>query len=284
MKKISIFVACHKPGKVFSNSVYTPIHVGRAVSKYKEEMIDMIGDDTGDNISDKNPYYCEMTAQYWAWKNVHDVEYVGFCHYRRYFDLSVTEDNVDSLFKKKDVILLMIHSKKMVIRELLQFVCIEDFTLFLMVLKKKYPEYEKTTLEYLHNSEFHTKNMMICRKEVFDQYAAWIFDILFEVEKNMKKSPYTRGRRHLAYLAEFFMPVWMIHNRLRIKNTSLIDFPGSRQHRSFLSKANPFFRHLFALIHIPLVRSIMKVPKSFEDMYMSEVLAGFSADGIDPAK
>ena len=70
MKKVTILVACHKPDNAFKNDVYTPIHVGRAISKWREEMADMIGDDTGDNISSKNPFYCELTAQYWAWKNI----------------------------------------------------------------------------------------------------------------------------------------------------------------------------------------------------------------------
>lgn len=51
--KIKVFVAVHKPCAVRSDSVYTPIHVGRTISKYKDEMTDMIGDDTGDNISEK---------------------------------------------------------------------------------------------------------------------------------------------------------------------------------------------------------------------------------------
>lgn len=91
--KVKILVACHKPDTVYSDDVYIPIHVGRAVSKFKEEMTYMIGDDTGDNISKKNPYYCELTAQYWAWKNL-DCEYVGLCHYRRYFQDKITENYI----------------------------------------------------------------------------------------------------------------------------------------------------------------------------------------------
>ena len=81
--KIIILVASHKPDKVYQDNVYIPIHVGRAISKYQEEMAWMIGDDTGDNISKKNPNYCELTAQYWAWKHLKDIECIGLCHYRR---------------------------------------------------------------------------------------------------------------------------------------------------------------------------------------------------------
>ena len=46
----------------------------------------MLHDDEGDNISNKNKTYCELTAQYWAWKNM-EADYYGFFHYRRYFHL-----------------------------------------------------------------------------------------------------------------------------------------------------------------------------------------------------
>lgn len=82
MSKVYIFVASHKPGPKYAEGVYVPIHVGRAISKYKAEMAGMIGDDTCENISEKNPAYCEMTAHYWIWKNVKDADYVGLARYK----------------------------------------------------------------------------------------------------------------------------------------------------------------------------------------------------------
>ena len=63
------------------DDIYTPIHVGR---KGKQD-IGYIGDDTSDNISDRNDGYCELTGFYWIWKNV-KADYLGLVHYRRYFN------------------------------------------------------------------------------------------------------------------------------------------------------------------------------------------------------
>ena len=78
---IKIFVAHHKPAKVIKSDIYMPVQVGKALSGNE---LDMIGDNEGDNISNLNPAFCEMTAIYWGWKNV-KADYVGLCHYRRFF-------------------------------------------------------------------------------------------------------------------------------------------------------------------------------------------------------
>lgn len=79
---IKILVAYHKPSVILSSDMYLPIHVGRTNSQ--NVIRGIIGDDTGDNISYKNSIYCEMTAIYWAWKNI-KADYIGLCHYRRIF-------------------------------------------------------------------------------------------------------------------------------------------------------------------------------------------------------
>ena len=66
-----------------TQSPYLPIQVGKAISNTD---LGVQGDNTGDNISEKNQSYCELTGIYWAWKNLKNVDYIGLCHYRRYFD------------------------------------------------------------------------------------------------------------------------------------------------------------------------------------------------------
>ena len=84
---IKIIVATHKKYWMPSDPVYFPIHVG-AEGK-KDPMghpldLGYIKDNTGENISDKNKNYCELTGLYWAWKNL-NADYIGLAHYRRHF-------------------------------------------------------------------------------------------------------------------------------------------------------------------------------------------------------
>ena len=86
-RKISVIIAAHKEYRMPEDSLYLPLHVG-AEGKTDENgnPLDLgyLKDNTGDNISAKNPMYCELTGLYWAWKNLNS-DYIGLVHYRRYF-------------------------------------------------------------------------------------------------------------------------------------------------------------------------------------------------------
>lgn len=99
MSSIKILVVSHKPCKFPAGSFYVPMHSGRAdfLKKYNNKsfpelynwmLVNTIGDDTGDNISDRNVNYCEWDVLYWAWKNydkLDNPDYIGLMHYRRHF-------------------------------------------------------------------------------------------------------------------------------------------------------------------------------------------------------
>ena len=122
VEDIKIIIASHKKYKTADEEMYIPIQVG---AEGKEKIEGYIQDNTGENISLKNPYFCELTGLYWAWKNL-DADYVGLVHYRRYFTnkkkLPKTEDekfeivltekelrdklkNVDIILPKKEIII-----------------------------------------------------------------------------------------------------------------------------------------------------------------------------------
>ena len=101
--KIKIMVCCHKKTDVCKDEVYLPIQVGHAISNCELNMQkdDELFGEKCDNISELNGIYCEMTAMYWAWKNIRkvypNIEYVGLCHYRRYF--FVGKNTIKNYFK-----------------------------------------------------------------------------------------------------------------------------------------------------------------------------------------
>lgn len=81
---IKILVACHKPSELPDNKLMLPVQVGATNAKTD---LGLQRDDDGDNISAKNPGYCELTALYWAWKNL-DADYYGLFHYRRFYSFA----------------------------------------------------------------------------------------------------------------------------------------------------------------------------------------------------
>jgi hypothetical protein len=81
--KIKLYICCHKPCDVPKGDIIIPIHAGKAITK---QDLGFIGDDRQDNISNKNLYYCELSAIYWVWKNI-KAEVVGFFQYRRFLNL-----------------------------------------------------------------------------------------------------------------------------------------------------------------------------------------------------
>ena len=112
--KITILIATHKKYTMPKDAMYLPIYVGKEISSIA---LPYCTDNTGEHISEKNPYYCELTALYWAWKNLKS-DYIGMVHYRRYFvkkkpipfikdkfSYVLTEKQLKPLLKNSDILL-----------------------------------------------------------------------------------------------------------------------------------------------------------------------------------
>ena len=231
---IKFFLAYHKATPVLSTYPFVPIQGGRAVAKNK---LDMIGDDTGDHISGKNPNYCELTVQYWIWKNV-KADYVGLAHYRRipafrncrtkkFFDFSEetcrkfgwTKDRIEELCRQYDVIMPPNWTifppgepgNVMTPYEFHRSEHIEsDLQTTMQVIDELYPEFHDLTEQVLMKE---TKacfgNICLMKKDLFDAYSDWLFRILFEVEKRIPISPDPEQARVFGFLSERLINVYL---------------------------------------------------------------------------
>lgn len=214
--KIKILVACHKSDpNIRQDNIYIPIQVGKAL--HPEVNLGFQCDNTGDNISIKNDSYCELTAIYWAWKNLRkDVEYVGLAHYRRYLDIK--ESVIPNILGKKDIILLkggrtpfsnLFHLTEGTTRE--------DVYILLKYIEKYQPQYLQATIDYLYNSnKWIGCNMFITTREIFNSYCNWLFPLLQELEKYVPIPAHARLKRIYGYFGEVLLPIYCIANKLSI--------------------------------------------------------------------
>lgn len=219
MKQISIYVMAHKKFDVPGNAIYKPLQVGSAL----HDKIGYIADDSGENISAKNPNYNELTGLYWMWKNDNQSDVMGLCHYRRYFlDVSgelLGAKEINDILSVCDVIT----SKRLVGKEqnvresYIEKHHEQDLTLTRSAIQKLCPEYLKDYDTVLEGNETYFGNLMIAKCHVVKAYAAWLFGILFEVEKHIDISEYDDyDKRIYGFIAERLLMVWICHNRMKV--------------------------------------------------------------------
>lgn len=124
-----------------------------------------VTDHMGDNISEKNKKYCELTALYWIWK--HDrAKYVGLSHYRRRFALS-----------------------------------------------------DQAVMRLPETGNFYYGyNMLIARREIFDQYCEWLFPILSQCERCIGDREDVYQGRYIGFLAERLMTIFLTHHKKEFKS------------------------------------------------------------------
>lgn len=223
-KKVRIFVATHKKYNVLDNDIYEPIQVGTEL----KENLGYTSDNTGDNISIKNKSFCELTGIYWIWKNV-KCDITGLVHYRRYFYKNMWSNKLNNIIEEKDIINTLnkfdcIVNKKSKV----PFGTVEkyygkhhyskDYETLRCVIEEKYPDYLDTFNKVSKSNFYYNLNMMICSKNIFDNYCKWLFDILFEVEKRSDTSSYSDyDKRLYGFLSEIMLRVWLEKNNYKLK-------------------------------------------------------------------
>ena len=243
---IKIFVShrIDQDSELIDNPLYIPVRCGAVYDKRKN--IEILGDDTGDNISKKRNKFCELTVLYWAWKNV-KADYYGLCHYRRYLSFqegkwevnsygcvvekSLSQTVIDKYALNND------HLMKEVIRKYDIVTCapvdvrkigfgikklfdhckllrndlnITDIDILLQTIKEKTPQYYSYAVNYYQKPVTRWYNCFVMRKSILDDLCSWAFDILFEVENKIDMTYYSQQKqRTLGFFFEHLYGIYI---------------------------------------------------------------------------
>lgn len=229
----TIVVATHKPYAMPANGLYLPVYVGAA----DKEEIGLVPDNTGENISAKNPYFCELTGLYWAWKNI-DFDYLGLVHYRRYFAGQekfvvngkvkhiLSEYELQQLLENNDIILPK--KRNYFIENLYSHyshtMYVDPLDITGQIIAEKYPDYTDEFAKLKQRKTAHMFNMFIMKKEVLNEYCTWLFDILFELEKRIDADQYNSFHaRFYGRISELLLDVWLMTNHLDYQEVKFIN-------------------------------------------------------------
>lgn len=245
MSDIKIYLSCHK-NMVFPKHPYLyPIQVGTALAK--DRFPNMLADNIGSNISEKNPFYCELTAQYWVWKN-QQADYYGFFHYRRFLSFQPNQKRICWVYPQITEAVLQRHGYDAIQMEQLidQYDLLmpcgeqtaetvyqkyvnanahykEDLELVLALLRQYTPEYQQAAEYYLHGYTQYYYNMYIMRQKLFRAYCEWLFPLLerFDQSNNWEKYTTENALRVDGYLAERLFGIWYTYQKNKISALEL---------------------------------------------------------------
>ena len=258
MSDIKIFVSCHKDVKKVDCPLIYPVQVGAALT---DKRLDGMAyrDDEGENISALNRKYCELTAQYYVYKNV-EADYYGFFHYRRYLSFSekysrltaYTADKIDDGFaarygltpeKMRETIegydIIMPKPYYIFITNRFMYKISpsgfgKDLKFCMNVIKRDYPHMYAAAKKYMRSPFSYTCNMFIMKKELFAGYSKWLFDILAKFDKEVDCSKYTPVQGRVSgYLAERLLGVYFYYLR------SLKKYKVKKLSRVFVKNTSP---------------------------------------------
>lgn len=250
---IKILVATHKEYRMPTDKCYLPIHVG----KKSKKNIGYLGDDSGENISEKNPYYCELTGLYWGVKNL-KCDYIGLVHYRRHlakeeiipigsqdkFEKILSKEEIEALLKDYDIILPK--KRNYYIETLYNHYAHTHYAEHLdetrKIIKENFNNYLETFDKVMKRKSAHMFNMFIMKKNLADEYCNWLFKILEELEKRIDYTSYDAFQARLfGRISELLLDVWIEKNNLKFKEVPHIHM----EKINWIDKGTKFLRAKF---------------------------------------
>lgn len=203
---------------------YKYVLCGSKTFQYPDS-ISGIRDSGGDNISEKNKYYSELTGLFWSWKN-DNSSIKGLVCYRRFlldlfpFPHLIREKSIKKTLQHYDIIL----SKPKYLggltveEQLLKGVSKKNCEILREIISTKFPDYSLSYERVMKEKSLSAFNIMIAKRELFDSYCSWLFSIFDEMEKIVDANELVGYKTRLyAFLSERLLVAWVYKNKLRVK-------------------------------------------------------------------
>ena len=222
-------------------------------------------DSSGDNISHLNPHFCELTAMYWAWKNV-DSSYYGLFHYRRVLDFSgkvkrSKQFDVNRVsVKPRDIVRKFRLDKRIILAELEKSPIIlaqpmvvplgfetsqgvsqydiyardhrkRDLDIVIDIIRAKFPHLVESMEAVLFTPGVQLSwcNMFVMRKDLYQEYCEFLFGVLLEAHGKIDLSGYNPYQSRIyGFIAERLLNVFVYH-------------------KIFYARIQPIYKHHFVL-------------------------------------
>lgn len=239
-----------------------------------------------ENISDKNPEYSELTALYWAWKNLRkiypDVKYVGWSHYRRFFALNEDRKFTDTINKfpseinnyrvDAERIIKILESGKIILIKkrnfefpldvhYAQFHCSEDYRTLKRVIKEKFPDYYESFIDFMErNNKISLYCMFIMKYEDFEKYCEWLFAVLSEVEPLVHTEYYEPyQKRVFAFFAERLLNVYVRKNNKKPEYCSIYFYGDKATSKNIFVKIGGYIFRLLRFCRFEMIFHLLKL-------------------------
>lgn len=189
-----------------------PMEVGASLNTSHIENI-TIRDNQGDNISDRNRQFCELTAIYWIWKNAKE-DIVGLEHYRRHFILPndwlerMIDNDIDVILPTPLCVVpsLAQNYRDRHVEE--DWVCLSEY------IKQNLPKEYDSFTDFFENTGIYSPcNMFIMKREVLDELCTWMFPILFACVETIGEHEDTYQNRYPGFMSERLITYFFEHNR-----------------------------------------------------------------------
>ena len=259
---MKLFVVTHK---VVNEIPEGRVLIGVGPNKPLENV--EIYDDVGENIAQKNPNYCELTALYWMWKNCTD-DIVGLEHYQRFFckdgiskfkeAVPLSQEEIAAILSEHDMILPQkVKTRKSVYQyyrdakvyySFEKAHCIEDLDICIDIINQHFPQYKESCDRVMKSHAVSMCNMFIGHKEFVDEYCEWLFSIFAHAEGRIDLEHKTQyQKRVFGFLSERLFNVWLDHKGLNyyyapVHNLHEVPFRNKIRGRGVLRRIKNLFK------------------------------------------